>query len=64
MPERPFDKAVAPIGERLLGHKHVTDAYLLGLVLHQRGALATLDKRLPNLLPEDAPERSRIEVIS
>jgi len=29
--------------ERLTGHRQVTDAYLLGLAIHHRGKLATLD---------------------
>jgi predicted nucleic acid-binding protein len=30
----------------LVGHRHVTDAYLLGLAAHQGQCLATLDKGL------------------
>src|SRR5580700_10785081 len=32
------------IGARLTGHRQITDAYLLGLALHHKGKLATLDK--------------------
>lgn len=30
--------------KRLVGHQQVTDAYLVGLAIHHRGKLATLDK--------------------
>jgi uncharacterized protein len=38
---------------RLLGHRQVTDAYLLGLTRHHRGRLLTLDGALESLLPKD-----------
>jgi hypothetical protein len=28
-------------------HAHITDAYLLGLAVHKKGKLATLDRRIP-----------------
>jgi len=31
-------------GGRLTGHRQITDAYLLGLAIHHKGKLATLDK--------------------
>jgi len=31
-------------GARLTGHRQITDAYLLGLAIHHKGKLATLDK--------------------
>ena len=36
--------AVRVVGTRLRGHQQITDAYLLGLALHHRGRLATMDK--------------------
>lgn len=47
----------------LVGHRQVTDAYLLGLAIHHKGKLATLDQTLPNLLPESDPNRHRIETL-
>ncbi len=38
-----FADAVQPIESRLFGHQQVTDAYLLGLAVRKRGAIATLD---------------------
>jgi toxin-antitoxin system PIN domain toxin len=37
-------EAVGVMGARLRGHQQITDAYLLGLALHHRGKLATLDE--------------------
>ncbi|HYU19592.1 MAG TPA: TA system VapC family ribonuclease toxin [Chloroflexota bacterium] len=33
--------------DQLISHAQVTDAFLLGLAVHQAGKLATLDQRLP-----------------
>jgi len=56
-------EAVAPFRDRLLGHRKVTDAYLLGLAMHHGGKLATLDRGMLNLLGEDSRERGHIELI-
>ena len=58
-----FVRAVEPFGKRLVGHRQVSDAYLLGLVIHKKGALATMDKGVYALLPEKSPERARVVVI-
>jgi len=36
--------ALRSIEGRLRGHQQITDAYLLGLAIHHKGRLATLDK--------------------
>jgi hypothetical protein len=41
----------------------VSDAYLLGLVIHKKGMLATMDRAVSALLPEKSPERERIVII-
>ena len=57
-------EAVAHFGRRLLGHQQVTDAYLLGLAIHKKGRLATLDAGLVSLLPSTAAsERAAVVVI-
>jgi predicted nucleic acid-binding protein len=56
-------EAMAPLGRRLLGHQQITDGYLLGLAIHKKGRLATLDTSLPSLLPEQSSARSRIAVL-
>ena len=58
-----FVEAVEPFRERLLGHHQVSDAYLLGLVMHKRGKLATMNRAVLALLPEGSPERGNVAVI-
>jgi len=58
-----FAEAVRPFRQRLMGHRQVSDAYLLGLAIHRRGKLATLDRGIISLLPEDSPDRERVELI-
>jgi hypothetical protein len=36
----------APFRERVYGHQQITDAYLLGLAVHENGILVTLDKAM------------------
>jgi toxin-antitoxin system PIN domain toxin len=45
--------AVGPLAPRLQGHRQLTDVYLLGLALRQRGALATFDGGLRGLAGGD-----------
>jgi uncharacterized protein len=47
-----FLKAVQPFFGRLKGHKQVTDAYLLGLALHKKGKLISLDRGILDLVAE------------
>ena len=47
-----FADAVKKFERRLVGHRQVTDAYLLGLALHHRSTLATLDSGLTSLARE------------
>ena len=58
-----FVQAVEPFARRLAGHKQVTDAYLLGLAIHKKGKLATMDRAVRALLPEKSPERAFVAVI-
>jgi uncharacterized protein len=58
-----FGDAVRPFQGRLVGHKQVTDAYLLGLALQKRGKLATLDETLGALLDPESGEGDRVLVI-
>lgn len=45
-----FTKAVEPVRKRLIGHQQVSDAYLLGLAIHHKGKLVTLDRSVVMLL--------------
>jgi toxin-antitoxin system PIN domain toxin len=50
-------EALQPFLGRLAGHQQVTDAYLLGLTIHKKGKLATMDRSVLALLSETSPER-------
>ena len=58
-----FVDAVRRFEGRLVGHKQVTDAYLLGLALHKKGKLATLDRSVAALLAPKSGEHDRVEII-
>jgi toxin-antitoxin system PIN domain toxin len=47
-----FPEAIEVFSKRLVGHKQVTDSYLLGLALHKKGRLVSFDRGLLELLPE------------
>jgi toxin-antitoxin system PIN domain toxin len=49
--------------QKLTGHQQVTDAYLLGLAIHKRGKLATMDRAVRTLLPDKSPERDCVVLI-
>jgi hypothetical protein len=52
-----------PFAQRLAGHQQVTDAYLLGLAMHRKGKLATMDRAVRALLPAKSPEGDFLIVI-
>jgi uncharacterized protein len=56
-------EALAHFGRRVLGHQQITDAYLLGLAIHKKGRLATLDASLPSLLHEQSAARTRLVIL-
>jgi toxin-antitoxin system PIN domain toxin len=58
-----FAEAVQPFQLRLKGHQQVSDAYLLGLAMHQRGKLATFDKKIGALLSKNT-DWNYLEVIA
>ena len=45
------------------GHRQVTDAYLLALVQENQGKLATLDKGIGSLIPDDTLRNSLLEFL-
>jgi predicted nucleic acid-binding protein len=55
--------AIASCAPRNVGHQQVTDAYLLGLALHRKGKLVTLDSSIASLLPVKNPARDSITLI-
>ena len=58
-----FAHALEPFVQRLAGHQQVTDAYLLGLAMHRKGKLATMDRAVRALLPDKSPEGDFLIVI-
>ncbi|MFY9843459.1 MAG: TA system VapC family ribonuclease toxin [Terriglobales bacterium] len=56
-------EAVGQFERRLAGHQQITDAYLLGLAIHKKGRLATLDSSLASLLPEQSAARSKVVLL-
>jgi predicted nucleic acid-binding protein len=55
--------SLKPFAQKLAGHQQVTDAYLLGLAIHKRGKLATMDRAVRTLLPDKNPERDLVVLI-
>ena len=48
-----FPEASAPFAHKLFGHRQVSDAYLLGLAIKEKGSLATLDHGLVALAGDE-----------
>ena len=55
--------AIWPLSDRVHGHQQVTDAYLLGLAMHKKGKLGTMDRTVVDLLPHKSLERNLVAVI-
>ena len=60
----PLIDAVEAFRPRIVGHRQITDAYLLGLAIRKKGRLVTLDRGLMSLLDSDNGHRSHLEVLS
>jgi uncharacterized protein len=58
-----FLAAVEPFAERLVGHQQVSHAHLLGLAIHKKGKLATLEKGVLALLPAGSAHRNSVVLI-
>jgi len=58
-----FVQAAQSFAAKLIGHQQITDAYLLGLAMHKKAKLATLDRSVSSLLPEKSSARDFIEII-
>ena len=48
--------AIRFLKEPVAGHQQITDAYLIGLAMHNRGKLATLDRKVLKFAPMGAVE--------
>jgi hypothetical protein len=49
--------------DRVMGHRQLTDAYLLGLAIRNGGRLVTLDRSISSLLPARDPRQKAIVLI-
>ncbi|OGV62953.1 MAG: hypothetical protein A2498_05745 [Lentisphaerae bacterium RIFOXYC12_FULL_60_16] len=47
----------------LVGHRQITDAYLLGLALHHDGQLVTFDGGILDLLPSNSSHRKALHIV-
>ena len=47
----------------LVGHRQVTDAYLLGLAIRHGGRLITLDSGVSSLLPTQSQHRDSLHIV-
>jgi predicted nucleic acid-binding protein len=56
-----YPRALDILGVPLVGHRQVTDAYLLPFAIHHQGKLATFDRALLFLLPSKHPHLRSIE---
>ena len=56
-------ESLEPFAQKLVGHQQVTDAYLLGLAIHKKGKLVTMNRGVRMLLPEKSPERDFVVLI-
>jgi hypothetical protein len=59
----PLAAALDRFGDRLAGHRQITDLYLLALAIQHRGKLATLDRRLLAVLGEGSDAVAHVELI-
>jgi len=56
-------EAIEPFGSQIVGHKQVSDAYLLGLAIHRRGSLVTMDRGILELVPVSMQQRGLVTLI-
>ena len=58
-----FVEAASPFAARIIGHQQITDAYLLGLAVHKKGKLLTLDRGMRSLAGAAMTERGVVEIL-
>jgi predicted nucleic acid-binding protein len=56
-------EAVELTQARRVGHQQITDAYLLGLAVHKKCKLVTLDRKVPALLAQSSEKRDLVVVL-
>jgi uncharacterized protein len=55
--------ALSPFKKRLAGHRQITDAYLVALAEHHKSKLATTDRAVVSLLPENPRHSGAITLV-
>ena len=58
-----FVEAAQAFAGRIIGHQQVTAAYLLGLAVHKKGKLVTLDRGVRSLAGAAMMERGVVEIL-
>jgi len=58
----PLPEALALLGTTIVGHQQITDAYLLGLAIHNKGKVVTLDRSMQALV-QDANLTKIVEIL-
>jgi uncharacterized protein len=56
-------EATEPFGNQIVGHKQVSDAYLLGLAIHHGGSLVTMDRGILELVPVSLRQRGFVTLV-
>lgn len=62
--DTPLSVAIESLRPRLMGHRQVTDAYLLGIAIRRQASLATLDRGIQSLLVKKSEYRRRLELVN
>lgn len=58
-----YPEATKQFVDRIVGHRQVTDAYLLGLAMRNNGKLATMDRGIPHLVADDLLKQSLVLLV-
>lgn len=56
-------KAIEPFASQIVGHKQVSDAYLVGLAIHHGGSLVTMDRGILELVPTKLQQRGLVTLL-
>jgi hypothetical protein len=54
---------IETFASRIVGHQQVTDSYLLGMAIHNRGTLVTMDRGISSLIPDGMRDRGIVELV-
>jgi uncharacterized protein len=58
-----FLEATESFLPRIIGYRQSTEAYLLGLAMHRRGRLVTMDRGISQLIPDSPTHRDLVTLI-